>query len=117
MGGECAQRQGWTRERVWENLGHPCRASNSDRISLPILVNRMSAIIFQISQGFFGLSMSYDQKTMKACPLIWLTGTVPQVRLSLLWSRLSPMAKTCPFGTVKGLPSGNFARNCRDGSL
>ena len=66
------------------NLDRPSHASNSDRINCPILVNRTSSIIFQISQGFFRLSKSYDQKTMKAPPLIWLTGTVPQVRLSLL---------------------------------
>ena len=35
-------------------------------------------------------------------PMMWRRGTAPQTRLSWLWSRLSPITKTCSDGTVKG---------------
>ena len=51
------------------------------------------------------------------------SGTKPQPRVSSLWSRLSPMAKYWPAGTVqlpggKGLPSGSSRMACgRPGSI
>ena len=51
---------------------------------------------FQTSHSFAGRSAT-DHITINACPLISSTATGPQKRLSLLRSRLSPIAKTIPF--------------------
>ena len=44
-------------------------------------------------------------------------GTVPQKRLSWLWSRLSPMTKTSPSGTVNGPKLSRGALAMRSGVL